>query len=57
VEVNLGVNWEGLGARWSSKAPTGSVSKTSAPNPYQQNIDGSCVIFQGLSMTNLNGLH
>jgi hypothetical protein len=57
VEVELGVTWEGLGVRWSSKAPNGSVPHTSAPNPYLQNIDGSCVILQGFSMTDLSGLH
>jgi hypothetical protein len=57
VEVELGVTWEGLGARWSSKAPNGSVPETSSPNPYLRNIDGSHVILQGLSMTNLSGLH
>jgi hypothetical protein len=38
TEVELGVTWEGLGARWSSKAPEGSVPETSAPNPYLQNM-------------------
>jgi hypothetical protein len=56
VEVELGVTWEGLGAKWSSKSPNRSVPETSVPNPYLQNIDGSYVILQGLSMTNLSGL-
>jgi hypothetical protein len=56
VEIELGVTWEGLGA-WSSKAPNRSVPETSAPNPYLQNIDGSCIILQGFSMSNLSGLY
>jgi hypothetical protein len=56
VEVELGVTWEGVGTRWSSKAPNGSVPETSAPNPYLQNIDGSRVILQGLSVTNLRNI-
>jgi hypothetical protein len=57
VEVELGVTWEGLGARWSSEATNGSVPEPSVPKPYLQNIDGSRIILQGLSMTNLSGLH
>jgi hypothetical protein len=37
------------------KAPKGSVPETSAPNPYLQNMDGSFVILQDLSMTHLSG--
>jgi hypothetical protein len=57
VEVELGVIWERLEARQSSKAPKGSVPDTSSPNPYLRNMHGSRVILQGLSKTNLSGLH
>jgi hypothetical protein len=55
VEVELGVTWEELGTRWS--ALNGSFSETSGPNPHLRNKDGSHVIFQGFSMTNISGLH
>jgi hypothetical protein len=56
VEVDLGVPWEGLGARWSSRHLR-SVPEISAPNPYLWNMDGSFVILQELSMTSLSGSH
>jgi hypothetical protein len=56
AEVELGVSWESLGARWSLKAPKGSVPEASTPNPYLK-IWIFFVTLQELSMTNLSGSH